>query len=138
MVIYLDHATLLRLSKPALRVIVGNPSIADVNVDSPQLITVFGKMAGETNLIILGDNDQTLLSRPLIVINAQDHAVAVHVPGKDGPISRVYSCIDGHCLRIRSPSDAATSANVAAPRPMSEQNGAVKTDGAANSGNPTP
>lgn len=130
MIISLDQATMLRLSKPAERVIVGNPAIADVVVDSPQLISIFGKMPGETNLIILGAKDQTLLSRPLIVINAPDHIVAVHIPGKDGPTSRVYSCADGHCVQVRSPDNTAASsgASASAPGPSagSEPNGAAK------------
>ncbi len=142
MVISLDQATVLHLSKPAARVIVGNPAIADVNVDSPKLISIFGKMAGETNLIVLGHDDQTLLSRPLVVTNAPDHVVAVHVPGKDGPTSRVYSCADGHCLRVRSPDNSNSTASAGAPAPGSngggEPNGAAKPDAMANPGNPVP
>jgi Flp pilus assembly secretin CpaC len=141
MVVYLDQATVLRLSKPALRVIVGNPAIADVNVDSPQLLSVFGKAAGETNLIVMGAKDQTILSRSLIVINEPDHVVAVHVPGKDGPTSRVYSCIDGRCLRVRSPDDAAASGGGAAAAPAmaaGDQSGGAKPGPANNPGTPAP
>ncbi len=142
MVVPLDQATVLRLSKPAERVIVGNPAIADVIVDSPRLISIFGKMPGETNLIILGAQEQTLLSRPLIVTNAPDHVVAVHVPGKDGPTSRIYSCGDGHCLRVRSPDNSPASpgagAPAAGPNAGGEANGAAKPDAAGNPGNPAP
>jgi Flp pilus assembly secretin CpaC len=136
MVVFLDHATLLRLNNAAERVVVGNPSIADVNVDSPKLISIFGKTAGETNLIILGAKDQTLLSRTIVVIDAPDHVVAVHVPGKDGPTSRVYSCTDEHCLRVRSPdnSAAAPAGNAQAPSP----GGGGKSDGTSSSSNPAP
>jgi Flp pilus assembly secretin CpaC len=141
MIITLDQATVLRLSTPAERVIVGNPAIADVTVDSPKLVSIFGKMAGETNLIILGARDQTLLSRPLVVINAPDHVVAVHVPGKDGPTSRVYTCAAGHCLRVRSPEDnAVTGANASASQPTAagDQTGAAKPDVTGGPGNPVP
>jgi Flp pilus assembly secretin CpaC len=134
MVIFLAHATLLHLSQPAERVIVGNPSIADVTVDSPKLVSVFGKTPGETNLIVLGAKDQTLLSRTIVVINAPNHAVSVHVPGKDGPTSRVYSCADGRCQHVRALDDGNT-----APPPggASAPNNAAKTD-VPPPGNATP
>jgi hypothetical protein len=113
-VIPLDHAEILRLAAPARRVIVGNPALADVTVDSPTLLSLFGKIAGETNLIVLDARDRTLLSRPLIVTRATDRAVAVHVPGKDGPTERLYSCGDSHCQRLKPVEDAPPAA-VAAP-----------------------
>ncbi len=121
MVVFVDHATVLRLAKPAMRVIVGNPAIADVNVDSPKLISIFGKSVGETNLIVLGAADQTLLSRPVIVTGQPDHAVAVHAPGKDGPTSRLYSCVDGRCSQLRSAEGAGALAGASSStsRPLS-------------------
>ncbi len=47
-----------------MRVIVGNPAIADVNVDSPKLISIFGKSVGETNFDRLGAADQTPVVAP--------------------------------------------------------------------------
>jgi len=121
MVVRLDHAELLRLPSAAEKVIVGNPSLADVTVDSPKLISVFGKLAGETNLIVLGAGDQTLVSRPLIVTRGNEHAVAVHVPGKDGPSERLYQCAEGRCQRVRPsetpPAAAVPPAPVAPPAP---------------------
>jgi hypothetical protein len=120
--VVLDHAELLRLAKPAEKVIVGNPAIADVTVDSPSLVSVFGKSAGETNLIVLGAKGQVLLSRRLVVAQQLDGGVSVYVPGKDGPTIRAYSCSGGGCLRVHSPENLAGAgaiAPAATPAPAS-------------------
>jgi hypothetical protein len=117
MVVAVDHAELLRLPAAAEKVIVGNPALADVTVDSPKLISVFGKQAGETNLIVLGAKDQMLVSRPLIVIRGADHAVAVHVPGRDGPSERLYECAEGRCQRVKASDDKGGGAAPAASPP---------------------
>jgi hypothetical protein len=120
MTVALDHAELIRLPAAAERVIVGNPALADVTVDSPRLLSIFGKAPGETNLIVLGAHEQILLSRALVVGRG---GVAVHVPGKDGPAERNYACAAGHCqllpaaLAAAAPAPAAASAPPKPPAP---------------------
>jgi hypothetical protein len=103
LVVTLDKPYVMRLVKPARRVIVGNPAIADVTLESPTLIYVFGKTPGETGLIVLGEGDRTVLSRPVVVTTNAERTVSVHLPGTDGPTGRDYSCLPDRCLRIASP-----------------------------------
>jgi len=110
MIVGIDHAEVIRLPASAARVIVGNPALADVTVDSPRLLSVFGKTPGETNLIVLGAHEQVLLSRALVVGRA---GISVHVPGKDGPTERSYACADGRCQLVPAIHPAAA----AAPQP---------------------
>jgi hypothetical protein len=117
MVVFLDHAELLRLTVAATRVIIGNPALAEVTVESPRLVSIFGKSAGETNLIILDGQDHALVARPLRITQGSNGAVAVHVPGRDGPAERLYSCVDGRCLRVRSGDDNGKSPTAAPPPP---------------------
>jgi len=51
--VIIDEATLLRLDRPAAEIVVGNPSIADVSVQSGRVLIVTGKSFGETNLIVM-------------------------------------------------------------------------------------
>lgn len=51
-----DEATIHRLLEKAATIIVGNPSIADVNIQGGNLLVVMGKTPGRTNIIAL-DND---------------------------------------------------------------------------------
>ena len=51
--VLVDQATLVRLDRPAAEIVVGNPSIADVSVQSSKLLVITGKSFGETNLIVM-------------------------------------------------------------------------------------
>ena len=53
LIVKYDQSQLVRLPKAAAEVIVGNPSIADVAVQSGNLLVVTGKTFGITNIIAL-------------------------------------------------------------------------------------
>ena len=58
---------LIRLSAPAEALFVANPAVADVQVKSPRLIYVFGKLPGETTLYAVGAEDEVLLETRVTV-----------------------------------------------------------------------
>ena len=108
LVVVLDTTQIMHLVKPAHRVIIGNPNIADVTLESPTLMYVVAKTPGETNLIVLDGDDKPILSRPVVVTSPPERTVSVHVPTNDGPTDRAYSCVANRCLRVPSP-DAVTN-----------------------------
>jgi len=65
--VIIDEAKLVRLDRPAAEIVVGNPSIADVSVQSGKLLVVTGKSFGETNLIVMDANGKLVANRQLIV-----------------------------------------------------------------------
>jgi Flp pilus assembly secretin CpaC len=65
--VVVDQATLVRLDRPAAEIVVGNPSIADVSVQSGKLLVVTGKSFGETNLIVMDADGKIVANRQLIV-----------------------------------------------------------------------
>ena len=65
--VLVDQATLVRLDRPAAEIVVGNPSIADVAVQSSQVLVVTGKSFGETNLIVMDADGKLVINRQLIV-----------------------------------------------------------------------
>jgi len=65
--VLIDQATMLRLERPVAEIVVGNPSIADVAVQSGKVIVLTGKSFGETNLIVLDSQGETLINRRVIV-----------------------------------------------------------------------
>lgn len=73
-----DEARLLRLDRPGVEVIVGNPSIADVSVQSGRLLVITGKSFGMTNLIVLDGKGQEILSRKVRVITDGKRMVTLH------------------------------------------------------------
>ena len=62
--IVLDQATLMRLPEKVSTIVVGNPLIADVAVQSGGLVVVTGKGYGSTNLIVLDRAGTVLAGTP--------------------------------------------------------------------------
>ncbi|MEN3976064.1 type II and III secretion system protein family protein [Emcibacter sp. SYSU 3D8] len=54
--------TMVRVSRPAVTVFVADPTIADVESRSQKSIFVYGKKLGDTTLMVLDENDKTLLN----------------------------------------------------------------------------
>ena len=65
--VLVDQATLVRLDRSAAEIVVGNPSIADVSVQSGKVLVVTGKSFGETNLIVMDADGKVVANRQLIV-----------------------------------------------------------------------
>src|SRR4030081_3444321 len=65
--VLVDQATLVRLDRPAAEIVVGNPSIADVSVQSGKVLVVTGKSFGETNLIVMDADGKVVANRQLLV-----------------------------------------------------------------------
>ena len=86
----LNKTEIVRLPGAAASVIVGNPKIADVTVQSSDLIFVVGRGYGETNLIILDQNGNTMMDADLQVVNSLPRSGVRLYNGKD---RETYSCI---------------------------------------------
>lgn len=65
--VLIDQATLVRLERPAAEIVVGNPSIADVAVQSGKVLVITGKSFGETNLIVMDAAGNVVVDRRLVV-----------------------------------------------------------------------
>jgi len=63
----IDFAKVLRLPEPAHTIIIGNPGIADANVDDEKTLVLTGKTAGTTNLIVLNDDGDEIVNSTLRV-----------------------------------------------------------------------
>jgi hypothetical protein len=76
--VLIDQASLVKLDRPAAEIVVGNPSIADVSVQSGKLLVVTGKSYGETNLIVMDADGKVVANRKLIVQDPRVGAVTVY------------------------------------------------------------
>jgi Flp pilus assembly secretin CpaC len=86
--IVLDQATLLKLPEKVSTIVVGNPAIADVAVQSGGLVVVTGKGYGTTNLIALDRAGTVLLERNIVVRGTNGQTVSVY----RGAERESYSC----------------------------------------------
>lgn len=98
-------AVSLRLDRPARQVIVGNPAVADVTVQSPRVITVFGKSSAATTLTVLGEGGKVVLDVPVVVApGTQTGLGVIYAAGKATPAGgqRVaVECAGGVCVTMR-------------------------------------
>lgn len=86
----LNKTEVVRLPGPAASIIVGNPKIADVTVQSSNLLFVVGRGYGETNLIILDTQGNTMMNADLQVVNTLPRSSVRLYNGKN---RETYSCM---------------------------------------------
>ena len=87
--IVLDQAALMKLPEKVSTIVVGNPMIADVAVQSGGLVVVTGKGFGATNLIALDRSGTVLMERSIVVSGAVGPAVLQVYRGVE---RETYSC----------------------------------------------
>lgn len=84
----IDQASIIRLDKPGTEVILGNPSIADVAVQSGRVIVVTGKSVGLTNLMVMNGSGEIVFQSKISVSVDPQHLVTVN----KGVGRETYSC----------------------------------------------
>lgn len=65
--INVNSGELLRLPRPASKVFIADPAIADFQAASSSSLLIFGRKAGQTTLYALGSKDGVILSRRIVV-----------------------------------------------------------------------
>jgi Flp pilus assembly secretin CpaC len=98
-----DQATVMKLPEKVATIVVGNPLIADVAVQSGGLVVVTGKGFGSTNLIALDRAGAVLMERSVVVRGATDQSIQVY----RGVERETYSCTPD-CERRITLGDSAT------------------------------
>ena len=83
-----DQSQLIRLPRPVSEIIIGNPSIADVNVQGGNLLVVTGKTFGVTNIIAL-DADKNVIQDQRVIVEQDDRRTVVVYRGA---LRHSYTC----------------------------------------------
>jgi Flp pilus assembly secretin CpaC len=106
------EARVVKLAKPANSVIVGDPTVADVTLDTPDTVIIFGKTPGETNLLVLSGDQELLLDWPVVVspVTAR-HVSVLNAVGTEAPTEVLYACGSERCTRVLSPTDVQFSSS---------------------------
>jgi Flp pilus assembly secretin CpaC len=86
-VVVIDEAKLIRVPERAVTLVVGNPLIADVNVQPGGIMVVTGKGFGATNVLAL-DRSGTVVMDRLVEVVAPEKLVTVF----RGVSRETYSC----------------------------------------------
>jgi len=106
------EARVVKLAKPATSVVVGDPTVADVTLDQPDTVIIFGKTPGETNILVLAGDQELLLDWPVVVspVTAR-HVSVMNATSENAPSEVLYACGSQRCTRVLSPTDVQQSAS---------------------------
>ena len=74
----LNHAKVLKLSRAASTIIVGNPAIADATVQDANTIVLTGRDFGQTNLVVLDDAGIPIFDERVAVTREQFTTVRIY------------------------------------------------------------
>ena len=83
-----DQATLTKLPERVSTIIVGNPLIADVTIQTGGVLVVTGKGFGATNIVALDRTGSVLMEKIVVVQGPRDDVVFVY----RGVQRETYSC----------------------------------------------
>ncbi|HRK18230.1 MAG TPA: pilus assembly protein N-terminal domain-containing protein [Hyphomicrobiaceae bacterium] len=89
LIVKYDQSQLIRLPRAAAEIIIGNPSIADVAIQTGNLLVVTGKSYGVTNIIAL-DSERNVIQDQRILVRRDERSV-VHIVR--GTARQTYACV---------------------------------------------
>lgn len=118
----MGDAVALSLPREASRVVIGNPAIADVTLESPRSLVLFGKYPGGTTLLVSDRSGKPILRTSILVTAADSDGVTIRygsskawVPG--GAVVTA-ACGPDRCataIPLPPPNNAPPAAPAAAP-----------------------
>lgn len=88
LIVKYDQSQLLRLPRPAAEIIIGNPTIADISVQSGNLLVITGKTFGITNIIALDADRNVIQDQRVLVKRDEVKVVNLH----RGAQRQSYNC----------------------------------------------
>jgi hypothetical protein len=103
--VYADQAKIIKLNGLPASVVIGNPMIADVSMQTGGL-AVHGRHFGTTNLIILDSSGNELAALQVNVVRAEGNNVEMFKGGAEGKIVGKYSFVCApDCESVIMPGD---------------------------------
>ena len=88
LIVRYDQSQILRLPRPISELIIGNPSIADVAIQGPDLLVITGKTFGVTNVIAL-DGDRNVIQDQRVIVQRDEQRL---VNMYKGAMRQSYTC----------------------------------------------
>lgn len=76
--VLMNQAKILKLSRPADTIVVGNPSIADASVQDSSTIVLTGKGFGVTNLVVLDKDGSPIVDSEITVSRHDANSVRIY------------------------------------------------------------
>jgi uncharacterized membrane protein YgcG len=90
----LDGARIVKLEAAASDIVIGNPNIADVTVQTPNRLVIIGKAPGVTRLIVMNDGAVTLDTQIVVTAKNASAQVSVFAPDGNNVTETEFACGD--------------------------------------------
>ncbi len=74
----MNQAKILKLSRPADTIIIGNPAIADASVQDASTIVLTGRGFGVTNLVVIDEDGQPIVDEQVVVSRHFANSIRVY------------------------------------------------------------
>lgn len=106
--VYMNHARVLKLDRPAAKVIIGNSDVADATVADPTTIVLTGRAFGTTNLVLLDADGNAIADERILVSIDEGNTVRVYKQTDRSVLSCTPNC-EVHATFSKSSSSAASA-----------------------------
>lgn len=83
-------------------IIIGDPSVIDVTLEGSGQLVVFGKVPGETNMLVLGSDNSVLFDAAVVVMPEDERHVSIISPGSNVITERSWNCLS-RCVQVLGP-----------------------------------
>ncbi len=90
--VIVDRAKVMRISRPADVVIIGNSAIADATIQDNQTLIITGRSFGTTNLIVLDNTGDAIADATITVAPQNDQMVTVYRRSQRSTFSCAPDC----------------------------------------------
>ena len=121
----LNKTSILRIERNVSNVSIGNPEIADILVETPRLILIVPKKAGETNLLLFDSNNAAINDFDIIVSPQSLRHLTLY---RSTTGVTTFNC-DPRCTAVKTPGEPISGGD-------SGSGGSASGGGAASGGDP--
>ncbi|HEV8388387.1 MAG TPA: pilus assembly protein N-terminal domain-containing protein [Dongiaceae bacterium] len=90
----LDGARILKLDSPASDIVIGNPNVADVTVQTPNRLVIIGRAPGVTRLIVMTDGTVSMDTQVVVAAKGVSAQVSVLAPDGNNITETEFACSD--------------------------------------------
>lgn len=92
----MNHARIVKLSRAADTIVIGNPNIADASVQDGSTIVITGKGFGVTNLVVLDEQGVAIVDEQIYVSRDSTASVRIYRRGEVQTMSCTPFCESAH------------------------------------------
>ncbi|QND58506.1 pilus assembly protein N-terminal domain-containing protein [Mesorhizobium huakuii] len=107
----MNQAKIVKLSRPADTIVIGNPAIADASVQDASTVVLTGKGFGVTNLVVLDQEGSPIVDAQVTVVRQAASTVRIYRRAEVQTMSCTPYCESSYKSEAEKSSEAEMSAS---------------------------